>query len=133
MTTVVEDVAARLRTQVPSRPVFEWAVPDGTLPPAYLLVRATPTGESGDRMPDTVDHEDWTVRVLSVARNGDPHVAARTADAGATFARRALRGYRPLAGQWRLLFDLGADAYPDDLATSTAFSAPLQYSLRVNV
>jgi hypothetical protein len=133
MATVVEDVAARLRAQVPSRTVFEWALPDGVLPPAYLLVRATPTAESGARMPDTVDHEDWTVRVLSVAKNADPHVAARTADAGATFARRALRNYRPLSGQWRLLFDLGADAYPDDVASSTAYTAPLQYSLRDNV
>lgn len=133
MATVVEDVAARLRAQVPSRTVFEWAVPDGALPAAYLLVRASPTGESGERMPDTVDHEGWTVRVLSVCQNADPHVAARTADAGATFARRALRGYRPLAGQWRLLFDLGADAYRDELSTQTVYNAPLQYSLRVNV
>lgn len=133
MATVVEDVAARLRAQVPSRTVYEWALPDGTLPPAYLLVRASPTGESSDRMPDTVDHEDWTVRVLSVARNADPHVAARTADAGATFARKALRDYRPLSAQWRLLFDLGSDAYKDDTTTQTAYVAPLQYSLRVNV
>lgn len=133
MATVVEDVAARLRALVPSRTVFEWAVPDGALPAAYLLVRATPTDEASGRMTDTVDHEDWTVRVLSIARNGDPFKAARTADAGATLARTALRGYRPMSGQWRLRFELGSDAFKDDTTTETAYTAPLQYSLRINL
>lgn len=133
MATVVEDIAARLRAQVPSRTVFEWAVPDGALPAAYLLVRATPVDEASGRMVDTVDHEQWTVRVLSIARNADPLKAARTADAGATLARRALRGYRPLSGQWRLRFELGSDAFEDDATTETAFNAPLQYSLRINL
>ena len=41
--TLVEDVAARLRAQVPSRAVYELAVPDGPLPTAYLLLRGMKT------------------------------------------------------------------------------------------
>ena len=130
---VVEDVAARLRAQVQSRTVYEWAVPDGSLPAAYLLVRGSVSGEDGDRMPETVDHERWTVRVLSAARHSDAHVAARTADAGLAFARAALRDYRPLAGAWRLRYDLGSDAFRDESASDTTFTAAAQYSLRVNL
>ena len=86
--TLVEDVAARLRAQVPSRAVYELAVPDGPLPTAYLLLRAAPSDEAGQRMTDTTDHVMWTVRVLSVARHVDPFKAARTA--GSIINRAAL-------------------------------------------
>lgn len=127
---VVEDVAARLRTQVPSRTVYEYAVPDGPLPAAYVLVRSAVTDEESVRMCGTVSVETSTVRVLSVARNNNPHVAGRTADAGSAFCRAALRGYRPGAGQWRLVYETGSDAYRDDSLPETTYMTALQYSLR---
>ena len=130
---LVEDVAARLRTQIPSRMVYEYAVPDGSLPAAYLLVRAAVTDEGSERMCDTTHVVDHTVRVLSIARNGNPHVAARTADAGASFARTALRDWRPSGGQWPLRFETGSDAFRDESIPETTFVAPLQYSLRGSV
>lgn len=130
---LVEDVAARLRTQVPSRTVFEYAVPDGTLPTAYLLVRASPVDEGSERLSTTTHVVQSVVRVLSAARNGNPHVAARTADAGAKFARDALRDWRPSGGQWPLRFDVGADAARDESIPETTYVAPLQYSLRGSV
>lgn len=130
---VVEDVAARLRTQVPSRTIYEHAVPDGALPSAYLLVRAAVTGEGSERMCDATHVVSLTVRVLSIARNKDAHVAARTADAGATFARSALRDWRPSGGQWKLRYELGADAFRDESISETTFVTPLQYSLRADI
>lgn len=130
--SLVETVAARLRAQVPSRAVFEHGVPNGVLPAAYLLVRAAVTGESGERMPETVDHETWTVYVLSVARHADPHVAARTANAGMQFARPALRGFRP-DGPWRLRYETGTSAFRDESTADTHFTAAAQYSVRVNI
>ena len=128
---VVEDVAARLRTQIPSRTVYEYALPsDGTIPAAYLLVRSSVSREDAERMCDTTNVVDHTVRVLSIARNPDAHRAARTADAGATFARAALRDWRPSGGQWKLRFDVGSDPYRDDTTPETSFVVGLQYGLR---
>jgi hypothetical protein len=130
---LTEDVAARLRTQVPSRTVYEHAVPDGTLPAAYLLVRAAVTDEGSERMSTTTHMDHAGVWVLSVARNGDPHVAARTADAGATFARAALRDWRPSGGQWPLRFVAGRVAERDESIPETTYVAPLQYGVRGTV
>ena len=130
---LVEDVAARLRVQVPSRTVYEHAVPDGTLPAAYLLVRAAVTGEGSERFCDTTHVVSHTVRVLSIARNQDAHRAARTADSGATFARTALRDWRPSGGQWKLRYETGSDAFRDESTPETTFVTPLQYSLRATV
>jgi len=131
--TLVEDVAARLRAQVPSRAVYELAVPDGPLPTAYLLLRAAPSDEAGQRMTDTTDHVMWTVRVLSVARHVDPFKAARTADVGSSMARAALRDYRPLLGPWRMRFELSADAYRDESLPETTFVAAIQYAVRTSL
>ena len=130
---LVEDVAARLRTQVSSRTVYEHAVPDGDVAAAYLLVRAAVTDEGSERLATTTHVTGATVRVLSVARNKSPYVAARTATAGATLTRAALRDWRPSGGQWPLRFDLGADAFKDDSIPETTYVAPLQYSLRGSV
>lgn len=131
--TLVEDVAARLRAQVSSRTTFELAVPDGPLPTAYLLVRATPAAESGERMTETTDHVSWTLRVLSVARHADPYKGARTADAGLVMARDALRDFRPGSGAWRLRYEAGNDATRDESLPDTTFVAAAQYALRVNL
>lgn len=131
--TLVEDVAARLRAQVSSRTTFEYAVSDGPIPPAYLLVRATPATESGERMTETTDHVDWILWVLSVARHPDPFKSARTADVGASMVRDALRDYRPSAGPWRLRFDVGQSAFRDESLSDTTFSAAVQYAVRVNL
>lgn len=128
--TLVEDVAARLRTQVPSRAVYELAVPDGPLPTAYLLLRATPSDEAGQRMTDTTDHVMLTVRVLSVARHADPFKAARTADVGSSMARAALRDFRPAAGPWRLRFAASSDAFRDESLPDSTFVAAVQYAVR---
>lgn len=128
--TLVEDVAARLRAQVSSRTTFEYAVPDGALPAAYLLVRATPADEAGERMTDTTDHVMWTVRVLSVARHSDAFKAARTADAGSSMARTALRDFRPSLGPWRLRFAASSDAFRDESLPDSTFVAAVQYAVR---
>ena len=130
---LVEDVAARLRTQVPSRTVYEHAIPDGTLPAAYLLVRASVAGESSERFCDTIHRVDWTVRVLSIARNPDPHVAARTAAAGMTFVRDALRGWRPSGLPHRLRFATGSDPFRDESTDQTTFVVAAQYDLRTDI
>lgn len=130
---LVEDVAARLRVQVPSRAVYEHAVPDGPLPAAYVLVRGGITAESSERMASTTHVGEATVRVLSIARHADPHVAARTADAGATFARAALRDFRPSSGQWPMRLALGSDPYRDESVSETTFVVGLQYVLRTDL
>lgn len=127
---VVEDVAARLRTQVPSRTVYEHAVPDGTIPAAYLLVRASVSTEFSERMCDATHAVTHAVYVSSVARNGDAHVAARTANAGSKFARDALRDWRPSGGQWKLRFVTAPAASRDESLPETTFVAPVQYGLR---
>lgn len=127
---LVEDSAARLRTQVPSRTVYEHAVPDGAIAASYLLVRGSISGESSERMCDTTNVVDHALYVLSVARNGNPHVAARTADAGLTFARAALRDWRPSGGQWKLRYETGAAPYRDDSIPETTFVAAAQYGVR---
>jgi len=128
-----EDGAARLRTQLMSRTVYEHAVPNGAVAAAYLLVRAAVTDEGSERMSTTTHTTSAAVRVLSVARNKEPFVAARTADAGATFARAALRDWRPSGGQWPLRFETGADPFRDESTPETTYVAPLQYSLRGQV
>ena len=127
---LVEDVAARLRTQVPSRTVFEHAVPDGTIPAAYLLVRASISGEDAERLCDATNRVDHALYVLSISRNKDAHVAARTADAGMTFARAALRDWRPSGGQWKLRYETGSAPYRDESTPETTFVAAAQYGLR---
>ncbi len=127
--TLVEDVAARLRAHVTSRTVFEFAVPDGPLPTAYLLVRATPASERATRMADSTSVVSWTVRVLSVARHADSFKGARTADTGLSMARDALRDFRPV-GQWPLRYETGVDAFRDESLPDTTFIAAAQYSLR---
>ncbi len=131
--TVVEAVAARLRAQVPSRATYEWAVPDGPLPAAYLLVRAAASVESGERMTETTDHVVWSVWVMSVARSTDPFKAARTADAGLTLARDALRDFRPAGSPWRIRFTLSSPAARDESLPETTFLASVQYDARVNL
>lgn len=128
---LVEDSAARLRTQVPSRTVYEHAVPSGeTIPAAYLLVRGSISGERSERLCDTTNVVDNALYVLSVARNGNPHVAARTADAGLTFARAAFRDWRPSGGQWKLRYETGSAPYRDDSIPETTFVAAAQYGVR---
>lgn len=130
---LVEDVAARLRTQVTGRRVFEYAVPDGPLPGAYLLVRGGVERESSERMTGTTHVGEAIVRVLSIADHADPHVAARTADAGATFARNALRDFRPSSGQWPLRLVAGSDPYRNEAVSATTFHVALQYALRTDL
>lgn len=127
--SVVAAVAARLRTGVPSRVTFEFAVPDGDLPTAYLLVRATPATEFPSRAADSTSVVSWTVRVLSIARHADPFKGARTADAGLSMVRDALRDHRPV-DQWPLRFESSADAFRDESLPDTTFVAAAQYSLR---
>lgn len=130
---LVEDVAARLRAQIPSRTVYEHAVPDGTLPTAYIVVRGGITAETSARMTDTTHVGEGLIRVLSVARNSDAHKAARTADAGAAFARDALRDFRPSGGQWPMRLALGSDPYRDESVAETTFVVGLQYGLRTDL
>ena len=73
------------------------------------------------------------VRVLSAARHNDPHVAARTADAGAAFTLAALRDWRPSGGQWKLRDPFGRESFRDESLPETTFVAPVQYALRADI
>ena len=73
---LAESVAARLRSEVPSRTVFEGAVPDGPLPAQYLVVVTSEGDEAATRACDVVNVQTPHVWVYSVARNDLPDVAS---------------------------------------------------------
>lgn len=98
VTDVVAPVAARLREFVPSREVYEHGVPDGTLPPRYLLVTASAGEVSSTNLADKADRRSPVVFVTSVCRHAVALVAAREALWGADAAVTALTDWRPSIG-----------------------------------
>jgi hypothetical protein len=127
--TAVDEAAARLTEQVPSRTVFSYAVPDGTLPARYLLVSGSPGSEESARMGGTVNLGEPFVWVTSVSRNAKPEVAAREAAWGAQKAREALRNYRP-DGTWSFRAETSQAPQRDDSLDATTFYAVEQFSRR---
>jgi hypothetical protein len=127
----VEDAAARLTTQIPSRTVYSYAVPDGTLPARYLVVYGSEGSEESTRMVGTVSVATPAVWVSSVSRNADPNVAAREAAWGAQKARAALRNYSP-DGTWAFRAQVSRPAAADDPAQET-WTAVEQFSRRTHL
>lgn len=126
----VEDAVARLEAQVPSRTVYPYAVPDGTLPARYLVVYGSEGSEESSRACGTVNVQTAAVWVHSVSRDANPVVAAREAAWGAQKARKALRNFKP-AASWSFHAEASQPARRDDsITTVSTFLAVEQFSLR---
>lgn len=121
--------AERLRAEVPSRTVFEDAVPDGPLPLNYLLVIASEGDERALRACDVVNQQTPYLWVYSVSRNALPDVAAWEARWGAAATRRALRNWRP-EGTWRVWSLASIPAGRNDTTPDTTFEAMEQFRVR---
>ena len=128
----VEDAVARLTAQIPSRTVYPYAVPDGTVPARYLVVYGSEGVEESTRMVQHVNQQVPTVWVTSVARNTNPITAAREASWGAQKAREALRNYSP-DGSWAFRAEISQPASRDESTTSTTFFAVEQFSRRTSL
>lgn len=122
-------VAARLRSQVPSRTVYEGAVPDGAIPARYLLVVASEGDEVATRACDVVSVQTPYVWVYSVSRNASPDLAARECAWAAAAVRAALRNWRP-EGTWRLSSLASIPAGRNDTTPDTTFDAVEQFRVR---
>lgn len=126
---LAESVAARLRSEVPSRTVFEGAVPDGALPAQYLVVVTSEGDEAATRACDVVNQQTPYLWVYSVSRNALPDVAAWEARWGAAATRRALRNWRP-EGTWRVWSLASIPAGRNDTTPDTTFEAMEQFRVR---
>ena len=125
-------VKARLDLMVTPRTVYVGAVPDGTLPPRYLVVWGSEGSEEATRSTQTVSVQTPAVWVSSVSRNSDPKVAADEAAWGAAKARTVLRNWRP-DGAWSVRSDTSQPARRDDALPTTTFYAVEQFSLRSHI
>ena len=121
-------VAARLRSQVPSRTVYEGAVPDGAIPARYLLVVTSEGDEAATRACDVVNVQIPYVWVYSVSRNASPDLAARECAWAAAAVRAALRNWQPT--EWRLRHLVSAPPGRNDTTPDTTFDAVDQYRVR---
>ena len=130
--TLLADVAARLASEIPSRTVYTGAVPDGTLPMQFLLVRYAPGSEESTRMCDTTNVQTPTLWVLSASRNQSPPVAAQEASWGAERVRAALRDWRP-AGKWKVRPQASQTATRDESTDKAMFAAVEQFSVRLSI
>jgi len=128
----VEEAVARLASQIPARTVYPYAVPDGDLPPRYLVVFGSEGSEESTRMSQTVNVATPAVWVTSVSRNEDPEVAAREASWGAQKARAALRNYRP-DGSYAFRAESSQPARHDETASVSTFYAVEQFSRRTSL
>jgi len=125
-------VADRLRATVPARSVFEGAVPSGSLPECFLLVRTNEGAEGASRMVGTVSLQRPSIWVTSVSLDVSPPVACDEAAAGAAFVRQALRNWSPVSGGWRLVAEVSEPARPDgSLPNAAAYAAVEQFSVRL--
>ena len=125
---LAESVAARLRSEVPSRTVFEGAVPDGPLPAQYLVVVTSEGDEAATRACDVVNVQTPHVWVYSVARNDLPDVASWEAAWGAAAVRRALRNWQP--GPFRVRHLVSLPAGRNDTTPVTTYEAMEQFRVR---
>lgn len=130
--TLAGMVEARLEAEIPSRTIYVGAVPDGTLPPRYLVVWPSEGSEEATRSCDTTNVQTPVVWVTSVSRNADPHAAAREAAWAAGKVRKALRNWRP-EGRWKLVHGTSAPARRDESIPATTFYAVEQFSLRSSI
>lgn len=128
----VEDAAARLRSQITSRTVYEYATPDGPLPARYLVVYGSEGLEESNRSTFTTNVQTPSVWVTSVSRNEKPDIAAREAAWGAQKARAALRNYRP-DGSWPFRSETSQPARKDETASVSTFFAVEQFSRRTHL
>lgn len=129
---VAEAVRARLAERVPSRTVYVGAIPDGTLPLRYLLIRASEGTEESTRSCDRVSVQTPSIWVYSASRSTAPDQAAREAAWGAAQVRAALCGYRP-EGRWAIRHTASAPVGRNDVTPETTFSAVEQFHLRSSI
>lgn len=129
---IVAEVSERLRQQVPSRVVFEWSVPDGPAPDAYLVVTATPGSEESTRAAGVTTVQTPSVWVRSIALDDNPDRAARKAGWGAFAARRALRDWKPF-GAWSIRPDISQAPLEQHGLPRAAFVAVEQFSVRTHI
>jgi hypothetical protein len=118
----------RLVSQIPGRTIYLDAVPDGTLPPRYIIVRTSEGTEEANRAVDVPNRQTPHLWATSVSRNHDPRQAAREAKWGAAQVRIALRGWRPDA-RWRLKHEASLPARRDESISETTFFAVEQFRL----
>jgi len=130
--SIRDDVAARLSAQIPSRTVYSGAVPDGSLPPRYLVVWASEGDESSTRASDGTNTQTPSVWVSSVSRNNSPKIAADEAAWGASKVRAALRDWRPY-GDWKIRPEVSQPPRRDEAIPATTFFAVEQFSVRINL
>ena len=128
----VEDAVTRLTAQIPSRSVYPYAVPDGTLPARYLVVYGSEGSEDSTRAVGHVNAQTPAVWVVSVARAARPETAAREASWGATKSREALRNYSPDA-TWAFRAEVSQPAQRDESTDVTTFYAVEQFSRRTYI
>ena len=129
----VEDIAARLEAQIPSRTVYPHAVPSGkTIPASYLVVHGSEGSEESTRSADTVNVQTPAVWVTSVSRNENPLAAAREASWAAGRVRAALRNFRP-GGRWSVRAEVSQPARRDESISATTFYAVEQFSVRTSL
>lgn len=125
-------VKARLVAEIPSRPVFVGAPPDGTAPARYLVVRASEGSEESTRSSQTVSVQTPALWVTSVSRNAKPNEAESEANWAAAKARAALRNWRP-ESEWAVRSDASAMARRDESLPDTTFYAVEQFSFRSHI
>lgn len=133
MTALAAEVAAVLRAALPGVTVYDFAVPNGTLPDSYVLVRAGVASEYATRSTRTTDKADDLVRVLAVARSNHPQVAASQAESLRSRFVPVLRDWRPAGSQRPLRWEMGGDAFRDTSLPDVTFMAPVQYRLTRHV
>jgi hypothetical protein len=126
---LVDDVASRLRTQVPSRTVYEHAVPAS---PAsrYLLVASSET-RLADTLGDIARMRDSVIWVTSVSRNPDAVQAADEAAWGSEKAADALMGWRTSTGDiaWKPVHLSGQPVQRDDALPDVVMFAVDRYGI----
>lgn len=125
-------VAAHLGEMIPSRTVYDGAVPDGAIPEQYLVVWAAEGLEEATRACDAASVQSPTVWVNSASRDDDPEVASREARWGAARARTVLRGVRP-EGRWTLRPTGSSPARRDESIPETTYVASEQFTLRSSI
>ena len=130
--TILDDVKARLESEVPGLTVYKGAVPNGTLPAKYLVVWASEGDEFSTRMCDATNIIEPTFWVTSVGRLSSPQNSASAAAFGSRETRRALRDWRPY-GAWKVRPEASQAPRRDESLPDSTFFAVEQFSVRINL
>jgi len=127
--SLAHDIAEALKVALTGVTVYDFAVPNGTLPASYIIVRAGVVNEFPTRMARATNKAEDVARVIAVSRHTNPEVAASLAESLRSRFVPVLRDWRPSGSQRALRFDLGGDAFRDTSLPDVTFVAPVQYRL----